>query len=230
MRALDAGLNEGHDDMGLPDEYAVCFAAPRVTIGSGASQIDASLSDHLPSVTEVATQIDPSRSQHTLSAMPAGTLVVSLNGGRLRMPGKPSNNKGTHGIPWQFNFKSNPVGRDYLLTDLLVYHCRDASVALTAGSASTTLGAGERLWIVNVPTEKQDDKDTTDVIAHAHEWFSLVSPSLPGSPDDVSVRAKKRYTRDKSTRSRFVHPCADPRTISRKYFPPDTDPCFLVRA
>jgi hypothetical protein len=226
--AADCGLSQGHDDMGLPGEFALCFAGTAMTVGSGPSVIDANLGQFLPSVTRVANELDPSQPRHALKPMPAGTLVINLNGGRLRMPAKKSNNNGTHDIPWQFHLKNTPAGADYRLTDLLVYHSLSDSTTVSVGSATATLAPGERLWVVNVPTETMPERDTPELIEHAHEWFSLVQPPLPGSDSDVSVKAKQPYTRENPEGTQFRHPCVVSRNRRLMYFPPDSDPCFLV--
>lgn len=232
-----AGSNiaEGHEDIGLAGEHLLCYPGPNLSIGAGVSQMSPALAEHLPRLVEIADLMDPSQ-KHSMRP-PAGSLEVTLRGGYLRT-GKPSKNLGTHNIPWQFVDKNNKeIGGRWRLTDLLVYHSQNAEMEIAVnGGRKALLGPGERLWIVNFPTFAM--KDTTPLeIEHAHEWLSLVTPAVPDGRE-AKILARTPYTRGASKGLELKHPCAEGKVEARlrqepnyiRYFPPDTDPCFIVMA
>lgn len=231
--ATGSNIAEGHDDIGLAGEHLLCYPGPNLSIGTGESQISPGLSAHLPRLVEIADLMDPSQ-KHSIRT-PAGSLEVTLRGGYLRT-GTPSRNRGTHNIPWQFVGKDNrEIGGRWRLTDLLVYHSQSAEMEIAVnGSRKALLGPGERLWIVNFPTYAV--KDTTPLeIEHAHEWLSLVTPAVANA-GEAKILARTSYNRGESKGLELNHPCAAGKVEARlrqeqnytRYFPPDTDPCFIV--
>jgi hypothetical protein len=233
-----SGIGVGHDDLDRDDITLMCLKVPRATIGkagdaAGMDRLDV----HVPKLPEIADKMQAG--SHSFGAYPAGSVRLEFNGGTLKMPGQKSNNPGVNDVPWQFQLNGNDVGKPYKLTDLLVFHATANSIDVAfGGTAAVTLQAGQQLWFINVPTIK----DTTDkdpmTIEHAHEWFSLLTPAVGGG---IRAVAKKPVVWPVGSWV-FKHPCqrSTPPKIEAApggknlpkpkvaFFPPDTDPCFIV--
>jgi hypothetical protein len=226
-----SGVGDGHTDLGGKDTQLLCLKVKDVVVGNrgAATSIQANINDYVPRLPVVASKM--AAASYTFAGIPPTSAKVSLNGGLLRMPTTKSNNQGTHDIPWQFQLNGTDVDKTYLLTDLLVFDSSASTIDVDLGNGTkpVTLQSGEALWFVNVPTQQAADKTVT-TIEHAHEWFSLLKPPIKGTIEAV---AKKTYTRTKG-KVRFKHPCAPSPVEANNqppmilYFPPDTDPCFVV--
>lgn len=225
-----SGIGQGHQDLGKGGTELVCLGQHPVAIGSGAANLQAGLDKYLPNVPQLAAQMQ--RGTYQFGPYPAGTISIALKGGTLRMPSVPSKNTGTHNVPWQFKHNGNAVGGDYLLTDLLVFESDTPTIDIAIGPSRATLSGGDTLWFVNIPAFNMPDK-TVATIEHARDWFSFLNIPVNGTIEAV---AKTSFTRPNGI-AKLEHPCAgsEPRLsiqagVTALYFPPDTDPCFIVRA
>ena len=125
---------------------------------------------------------------------------------------------------------------------MLVFQSTASELPITAGAKTATLKTGQSLWLFNVPTTDPPVDETPQIVEHAHDYFEILSPPLD-HPENALIQTWTRYDRIPPKRNvgRFVHPCAiaplraDSQahplaTPAIVYFPPDTDPCFLVQA
>lgn len=224
------GIHVGHPHLGLPGTAVACLRNHAVTAGIGPAQFQNGLNLHLPSIPQLADQMDTT-AKHAF-VYPSGSIEMSLNGGMIRMPGTPSNNVGTHGVNWQFEHNGKGVGSNYALTDLLVFEGASPTMDIAIGPAKATLSSTDVLWFVNIPTFVEQPDQTVSRIEHAHEWFDILNSPVKGVAA-VTTATFKRPT----GATKLEHPClgSEPRLtiqggIGAKYFPPDSDPCFIASA
>jgi hypothetical protein len=227
----NSGIDQGHPHIGGPGTELVCLEDHAVIAGSGRAQFEPGLAGHLPNVPQLAGQMQPGPAY--AFAYPTGSIDMSLNGGMLRMPQVKSNNVGTHNVDWRFEHNSKPVGNSYGLTDLLVFDSATPTLDIAIGPARATMQSTDVLWFVNIPTFAMPDTTVTR-IEHAHDWFTFLNSPVNGKIEAVTTTTFKRPAGG----TKIEHPClgTKPRLtnkgtrLSAKYFPPDTDPCFIAMA
>jgi hypothetical protein len=235
---LNSGIGVGHDDLKGSDISLLCLTDPAVAVGKNGDPAQMSnLDAFVPKLPVLAGLMQGG--SHAFGAYPPGSITIALNGGTLRMPGKKSNNPGVQDVPWQFQFNGKDIDKPYHLTDILVFDSTAAHIEVVIGKNTVTLGPGQQLWFINVPTVKDTTDKNAMVIEHAHEWFSLLTPAVAGKIEAV---AKKPVSWPAGSWL-FKHPCAPqtpappmagppgastPQPVKPAFFPPDTDPCFIV--
>lgn len=221
-----AGLGTGHNDLKPYDDDAAglmgCIPKGTLEVGRGNADLAPTLPGHLPNLLHVAKGCEPDKSFSLGDIANVGQCVkVKLGAGVLGPTSNRSTNKGTHGIRWRFYYDGNPVRELYHLTDLLEFTSATDDILVKSPVGEGRLKSGEVLWIVNVPVIGDND-DTPEIIEHAHAWAALLDKPLSKT---LEARAKDIYRRDRSSETKFKHPC---RADLKRYFPPDTDPCFAV--
>jgi len=229
VKGANSGLEYGHDDLGARGTTLLCLKATNATIGDGSSAATTDrLDPHVPKMSELASSMK--EGVYRFATYPEGSLTLEFNGGVFKMPGTRTNSPGVQDVRWQFQRDGKDVGKVYKLTDLLVFHSSTSQIDVSFGGTKITLTAGQQLWFINVPTVKEQDTDAM-TIEHAHEWFELLTPAVGGKIQAVA----KDKVEFKTVAFTFKHPCAKPIAPPKpgeqpkvRYFPPDTDPCFIV--
>lgn len=226
--AVGTGVDEGHSGLGKAGTSLVCLKDHAVQAGTGTGQFQSGLGTHVPNVPNIAAIVQ--QGPNYAFSYPPGTITLSLGGGSLRMPGTKSHNLGTHDVAWQFTHNGTGVGSNYTLTDLLVFEAAGPSMDIVIGPARATLGVNQELWFVNIPTFMMPDT-SINRIEHASDWFMLLNTPIQG----MEARTQAGFSR-RAGKTALQHPCAVPGAPVRlqksgarvAYFPPDTDPCFIV--
>lgn len=236
LTASDFNLDVAHLDLGQVDG-AACLSNAKLTVSSsGKPTLSPKLESALPKVGEMYQKLTtkpPDRYE-----FPNDSSSVELkSGGTLRLPFQPSRNVGTWGFQWRLEKEPSPnvwdpIGDWHSLTDLVVFDSTAASLTLTLGQKTASLKDDDRLWLLNFPVQQGADK-TNQVIEHAHEWFDIAYPPLSAAQKKIRFYTHARFDRlPVKENYKFKHPCLYGATDvpdSRRYIPPDSDPCFAVQ-
>ena len=130
------------------------------------------------------------------------------------------------------------------MTDLLVFESNTDMLTLAFDARRTiTLGKGDKLWLLNVPTDMEEEQNEAgkkcedfpkgdardeclNVIENAHHVFDVLT-NHANLPSTIHVKTKSKFKRhDPLVPEKFKHPCPE---ITLRYIPPDTDPCFVTQ-
>lgn len=226
--AADYNLGVGHADLDLvnnPQAYAGCLQPRELALKPSRAArgvIDAELKKALPDVLALAGQISVPQTPYSLWS-PQGSVTLYLSGGTL-VHTTPSKNPGAAAdIDWTFAKGSMPLA-------VSVPRLADVADFLSVGPASLatlnqTIGLrdDERVWFVNVPVSKEPDANP-QAIEHIHEYLDCVRPVVDSK--GVVARTAKAVTRPPKGPA-FTHPCS-PGERAARWYPPDSDPCFMM--
>jgi hypothetical protein len=121
-----------------------------------------------------------------------------------------------------------------------VFESDAETMKMSAGATSLDLPTHTTIWIANFPLLKREDTESR-TIEDGHHWLDVVEPAH--SAKKVEARTTDSVVWPKS-KTEFHHPCGTPEAIEKahaewmksgspqrlkRYIPPDTDPCFMVR-
>ena len=241
LTALSANtfnLDVAHIDLRqLGLNSAACLSnATLVISSSGKPTLSAKLESALPKVGEMYERLTTKAPERY--EFPNNSPSVQLkSAGTLRLPFQPSRNVGTWGFQWRLEKETgtnvwDPIGDWHGLTDLVVFDSTSSPLTLTLGGKTASLKDDDRMWLVNFPVQQGVDR-TNQIIEHAHEWFDIAYPPLNAAQKKIRFYTHARFERlPVKENYKFTHPClqgAPEIPDTRRYIPPDSDPCFAVQ-
>lgn len=237
-----SGIEQVHQDFlkTVPGPWGWCLTSQPLTIGSGATSIQRSLRDRLPSLSKLGSRGTIRRQMLAMSALPTGSFALTLGGGTLRLPMQRSTSVGTDAsVQWQFMDGPTPLGQPMSLTDMAVFESSTPRLDISGNNGGAlSMGPGDVVWFFNLPINPGKDITAT-TIEHAAAPFSLLTPPLATTNITARTTSNLRFP---GTGKQLVHPCAStpttpvrslphtaiaPGRVRMFYAPPDSDPCFI---
>lgn len=181
------------------------------------------LAASMPNVISLANAVAADK----YSLMPQfGWLRLVLVGGSLVRSTQSKSPGSASDVKWTFyrGGVSVPNHVEQNVTDVADFLADQPGAKLNLKNGDeVALDDDERVWFVNLPVDDHPDDDATTIEApHIDQYLDAVSPTV--KKGQLLAKTTKKISFPKEAKA--AHPC-DP-SLRARWFPPDTDPCFMM--